>query len=149
MRQWKTGVAFLVFFLALAPGLRAQMMSGSTADQPRVFQLKAKNNSFSPFVVIVKQGDRVKLVVTALDRDYGFKLKAFRISQKLKQNVPTTISFTADKVGRFTFRSPTNPPNVALEKAPLLNHWHHEMKGTLVVKGPSQDVPPPPGTQYQ
>jgi hypothetical protein len=149
MRQWKTVVAFLGFFLALAPGLRAQMMAGSTADQPREFQIKAKNYSFSPFVVIVNQGDQVQLIVTAMDRDYGFRLKAFRINRKLKQNIPTTIAFTADKMGKFTFRSSSSPPTVALEKTPLLNHLRHEMKGTLVVKSPSKEALPPPGTQYQ
>jgi nitrous-oxide reductase len=54
-------------------------------------------------VTTVKQGDHVKMVVTALDRDHGFKLEAFDIDQRLKKGEPTTIEFTADKAGTFPF----------------------------------------------
>jgi hypothetical protein len=43
----------------------------------------------------------VKLIVTCLDRDYGFRLEACNIDQRLKERKHTTIQFTADKVGAF------------------------------------------------
>jgi plastocyanin len=38
---------------------------------------------FDPAVVTVKEGDRVKLIITAADHDHGFKLAAYEINQKL------------------------------------------------------------------
>jgi cytochrome c oxidase subunit II len=126
MRQLKTGVALLAFALVAVPGIRAQMSAGSMADQPRVFQIRVQNHSFSPNVLIVNKGDRVRLVVTAVDHDYGFELKAFHINQDLKQGTPATINFSADTAGKFSFR--------------CSGFWrvrYPRMKGTLTVREPS------------
>ena len=104
MRQLKTGVALLALALIAVPAIRAQMMSGSTADQPRVFQVRIQSHSLSPSVLMVNRGDHVRLIVTAVDRDYALELKAFGISQELKKGVPTPINFTAIKTGKFGFR---------------------------------------------
>jgi hypothetical protein len=42
------------------------------------------NYNFTPNVIKVKKGDQVKLVITARDRDHGFKLAAFHIDQRFK-----------------------------------------------------------------
>ncbi|HEY6291728.1 MAG TPA: cupredoxin domain-containing protein [Terriglobia bacterium] len=124
MRQFKVGAAFALFVLALAPALRAQLMQQVVPGEVRVFQITAENYQFSPFTVIVNPGDRVRFVITAVDRDYEFKLKNFDIHEKLKQGVPTTVNFTATDSGKFTFSSP--------------GIIHRDMKGTLVVKGATE-----------
>ena len=135
MRQLKMGVAFVVLMLGLAPGMWAQMMEQVVPGEVRVFHLTARRYQFSPFVVIVKPGDRVQLVITAVDRDYGFDLPVFHIHKKLKKGVPTTIDFTATGPGKFPFSSPD------LERKFLLR----QMKGALVVKGnPNEGAPAPP-----
>jgi hypothetical protein len=45
--------------------------------------MTAANYRFDPNIVSVKKGDRVKLVITATDRDHGIKLAAFHTDQKL------------------------------------------------------------------
>ncbi|HUI41250.1 MAG TPA: cupredoxin domain-containing protein [Terriglobia bacterium] len=135
MRQLKRCVAIAVLMLGLVPGLWAQMMQEVVPGEVRVFHLTARRNQFSPFVVIVKPGDRVQLVITAVDRDYGFDLPAFHIHKKLKQGVPTPIDLTAAAPGKFIFRSPD------LGRKFL----RREMKGTLVVKGnPNESAPAAP-----
>jgi plastocyanin len=64
----------------------------------------AKKYEFNPNVITVRQGDHVRLVITAVDRDHGFKLEAFNIDQKLEKDEPTTIEFIADKAGTFPFQ---------------------------------------------
>jgi len=87
------------------------------------FQMTAKKYQFDPNVVTVKKGERVKLVITALDRDHGFKLEAFGINQKLKKGDPATIEFTADKAGTFPFQC-----------SDFCGFGHGKMKGKLIVE---------------
>jgi cytochrome c oxidase subunit 2 len=85
-------------------------------------KMTAKKYEFEPNVVTVKNGDRVRLVITALDHDHGFKLEAFKIDERLKKGIPTTIEFTADKTGTFPF-----------ECSHFCGVGHGKMKGKLVV----------------
>jgi plastocyanin len=66
-------------------------------------KMTAKKYEFDPNVVTVKNGERVKLVITAVDHDHGFKLEAFKIDVRLKKGIPTTVEFIADKAGTFPF----------------------------------------------
>ncbi len=86
-------------------------------------QVSAKKYQFDPNVITVKKGEHVKLVITAQDRDHGFKLEAFNINQKLKKGVPTTIEFTADKAGTFPFKC-----------SEFCGMGHGKMKGKIVVE---------------
>ena len=121
MRHLKVGFAVVVLALMLATALQAQLTETVTPGQTRTFQISAENYRFSPFNIIVNQGDKVRFVVTASDHDYEFKLKGYDIKQKVEQGVPATIDFTATKAGTFTFNSP--------------GMVHRSMKGTLVVRG--------------
>ena len=87
-----------------------------------VIKMTAKKYEFDPNVITVKNGERVKLVITALDHDHGFKLEGLKIDEKLKRGIPTTIEFTADKVGTFPF-----------ECSHFCGIGHGKMKGKLVV----------------
>lgn len=124
MRHLKVGLALVVFTLILASVLPAQLTETTTPGQVRTFQISAQNYSFSPFNIIVNQGEKVRFVITAGDHDYEFRLKAYDIKEKIQQGVPATIDFTATKAGTFTFSSP--------------GLVHRTMKGTLVVKGLSE-----------
>jgi len=85
--------------------------------------VEAKKYEFNPNVITAKQGDRVRLVITASDRDHGFKLEAFKINQVLKKGKPTTIEFMADKAGTFPFQCSN-----------FCGLGHGKMKGKLVVE---------------
>jgi plastocyanin len=124
MRYLKVGLAAAVLMLSLAPALPAQLNVTPEPGSVRTFQITAENYRFNPFNVLVNQGDKVRLVITAADRDYDFKLKAYDIKQKVEQGVPATIDFTASQAGTFTFDSP--------------GMMHRSMKGTLVVRGVTQ-----------
>ena len=136
MRQVKIGVALIISLFAFGPSLRAQMMKQVAPGELRTFEITAQKYQFTPVVVIVKPGDRVRLVVTAADRDYSFDLPAFHIHKKLRKGVPATIELTATQAGKFPFRSPD------LERKLL----GRQMTGTLVVKGrPEEAAMTPPG----
>ena len=90
---------------------------------PHEIQMTAKKYEFNPSVITVKKGEQVKLVITATDRDHGFKLDAFKINQHLKKGEAATVEFTADQAGEFPFQCSV-----------ICGMGHHRMKGKLVVE---------------
>ena len=119
-------VALGMALIATASVLVAQ---DSAATGP--IQMTAKKYEFDPAVIKVKQGDHVKLVITATDRDHGIKLAAFNVDQRLPKGVPTTVEFTADRTGTFPF-----------ECSVLCGLGHHKMKGQVVVEPSSTSAAP-------
>jgi cytochrome c oxidase subunit II len=117
--------AFLALLVVAASGALAQNpapVAGGTSNV-REIGVTAKKFEFNPNMMSVKQGDHVKLVITALDRDHGFKLEPFNIDVKLKKGEPTTIEFTADEAGTFPFRCSN-----------FCGLGHGKMKGKMVVE---------------
>ncbi len=124
-KTWKHSIP-VIFILVLASlGAVAQETPGAQGTTPAVheIQVTAKKYDFTPNPIRVKKGEHVRLIITATDRDHGFKLEAFNIEQKLKKGVPTTVEFTADKAGTFPFKCSVH-----------CGLGHGGMKGTLIVE---------------
>jgi cytochrome c oxidase subunit II len=98
----------------------------SPFDDPKEFKLTAKKYGFSPDTITVKQGDKVRLTITALDKDHGFKIEAFHVDEKLPEGQPVNVEFTADQAGTFPF---------ACSK--FCGLGHSKMKGKLTVEAAS------------
>lgn len=113
----------LAALLTVLPVMQdAPKTAPSTSDVQEI-QVTAKKYEYSPNPIRVKKGQPVKLIITAIDHDHGFKLEAFHIEQKLKKGVPTTVEFTPDKAGTFPFKCSV-----------FCGFGHGGMKGTLVVE---------------
>ncbi|HUI41249.1 MAG TPA: cupredoxin domain-containing protein [Terriglobia bacterium] len=119
--QTIAGAALALTLVFPVTGLYGQ--ESAPAPEGVAIQVSAKKYEFTPNVITVKQGDHVKLVITATDRDHGFKLAAFHIDQHLKKGVPTTVEFTADQAGTFPFQCSV-----------FCGMGHGRMKGTLQVQ---------------
>jgi cytochrome c oxidase subunit 2 len=115
--------ALVVSLLALVV-FAVPVRMGSASPEPVEIKMTAKKYRFDPKEITVKQGDQVRLIITALDRDHGFKLEAYGINQKLAKGNPTTIEFTASKPGTFQFQC-----------SDFCGLGHMKMKGKLVVEG--------------
>jgi cytochrome c oxidase subunit 2 len=87
------------------------------------FTMTAKNYEFDPSVITVKKGEKVRLFITATDRDHGIKIQGYDIDQVLKKGSTATIEFTADKAGTFEFKCSV-----------YCGMGHRKMKGKLVVE---------------
>jgi cytochrome c oxidase subunit 2 len=92
--------------------------------EPHEIQVTAKKYEFNPNVITVKKGEPIRLVLTALDRQHGFKIEALNIDVTLKKGVPTPVEFTADEAGTFEFKC-----------SKFCGFGHGRMKGKLVVEG--------------
>jgi cytochrome c oxidase subunit II len=114
-------VAFSLLALLMLLAV-ARDSSGATPDAHEI-HMTAKKYEFSPSSIHVKKGEHVKLLITAVDHDHGFKLPAFDIQQDLKEGETTTIEFTADKAGTFRFAC-----------SHVCGFGHRGMKAELVVE---------------
>jgi len=101
----------------------AQTPGPATPAEVRQFTMTARRYQFDPSVITVKKGQLVRLIITAADRNHGFKLEEFGINQLLKKNQPAIIEFTASKAGTFIFRC-----------SEFCGLGHAKMKGKLVVE---------------
>jgi cytochrome c oxidase subunit II len=121
----KTSKIVVVTFslMALFLLLAAPRDSKGAAAGVHEIPMKAKKYEFSPSSIHVKKGEHVKLLITAVDHDHGFKLPAFDIQQDLKEGETTTIEFTADKAGTFRFAC-----------SHVCGFGHRGMKAELVVE---------------
>jgi len=117
MIKLRIGLLALVLVGALA--LMAQDI-GSESDD---IKLTAKRYEFTPNLIRVKKGERVRLVITALDRPHGFKIEAFKVDRKLPKDEEVTIQFTADQSGTFPFQC-----------SEVCGLGHKKMKGELIVE---------------
>ena len=86
-------------------------------------QMTAKKYEFSPSTIRVKTGEAVKLTITSLDHDHGFKIEALHINQKLPKGQPVTVEFTPMQAGTFPF-----------ECSHFCGLGHGKMKGQLIVE---------------
>jgi cytochrome c oxidase subunit 2 len=86
-------------------------------------KVTARKYEFSPNVVKAKKGDHIRLIITTLDRDHGFKVEAFHIDQKLPKSEAVTVEFRADQAGVFPF-----------ECSHFYGLGHKKMRGQLIVE---------------
>ena len=86
-------------------------------------KMTAKKYEFSPDTIKAKKGDHIKLIITSVDHDHGFKLAAFHIDQKLPKGEAVTVEFTADQAGTFPF-----------ECSKFCGLGHGKIKGQLTVE---------------
>lgn len=105
----------------------SQEAGASSEEAPDAIQMTARKYEFNPNVITVKKGQRVRLIITAQDRDHGFQLRDFGINQRLFKGVLTSIEFTAYEVGTFPFNCSVR-----------CGRRHGKMKGKLIVE---EDLP--------
>jgi cytochrome c oxidase subunit II len=108
--------------LALAAFAVLRGIAQDTSPVADGVKMTAVKYNFDPTTVRAKKGEHVKLVITALDRDHGFKLEAFHIEQKLPKGVAVTVEFVADQAGTFPFQCSV-----------FCGLGHKKMKGELIV----------------
>ncbi len=95
--------------------------------ETRSFSLTAKKWTFSPNLITVNKGDKVKLSIKSVDVTHGFSLPEFSVSGNLEPNQTINLEFTADKVGSFSFFCSV-----------FCGEGHGGMKGKLIVQDPNE-----------
>jgi cytochrome c oxidase subunit 2 len=95
----------------------------AAASAPREIPVVAKRFTFEPARVEVKEGERIRLVVTSEDGVHGLEIKKFKVNKKIPRGGDkVTIDFVASAPGEY--------PILCSE---YCGNGHEDMKGTLVV----------------
>jgi len=93
--------------------------TGNTIKESEVkeFQVKAFRFGYSPDIIEVNKGDKVKIIIENTDTLHGIRIPDLGIKGK------DVLEFTADKQGEFTWYC-TN----------MCGQGHMQMQGKLIVK---------------
>ncbi len=77
-------------------------------EEPIVKEIKitAKRFEFIPDPIKVNKGDRVRLLISAIDTTHGFNIDApfLSVNKRLPQGEVVVVEFTATETGSWTFR---------------------------------------------
>ena len=132
MNQSDRNVAVIALLVVIAVTLHNPVWAHLTQDvdpgahtgrDTKEIRVTARKYEYDPAVITMKQGDHVKLIVTAVDHDHGFKIEAFRIDQLVKKGESASIEFNADMTGTFPFQC-----------SHFCGLGHKGMKGELIVE---------------
>lgn len=101
----------------------AKTTQNESTSMVKEFTVVGKNFSFTPSLITVKKGDRVKIIFKNDNGFHDFVLDEFGAVTKQTQSPATELlEFTADKAGSFEYYCSVG------------SHRAMGMKGTLVVK---------------
>ena len=95
----------------------------------REIKVSAKKYEYSPEEIRVKQGERVRLLITATDRKHGFEIKELGIKTELEKGKETVVELTIGKPGTYQIKCSVR-----------CGFGHGGMRAQLVVE-PATEVP--------
>jgi cytochrome c oxidase subunit 2 len=124
----------------VAGGFASPTNSPQTDQNVRIIEVTAKKYEFNPSPIHVKQGTKVQLKITALDRAHGFKINLYPDGSdmkgdpglvftsnedclKIEKGSPEVVEFVAHTPGTYSFKC---CKHCGLD--------HKRMKGQLVVE---------------
>lgn len=131
MNRSDRNVVVMAILVVIAVTLHYPMWARLTQDvdpgthtnrDTKEMRVTAKKYEYDPAVITVREGDRVRLIVTALDHDHGFKIEAYHIDQLVKKGESASIEFNANMAGSFPFQC-----------SRFCGLGHKGMKGELIV----------------
>lgn len=110
MKKYYTGiivVSCLAFICAYSHAAdstadKGLQLSGKVVDGVRVVDVKASRYKYEPDPIVVKLGEKVRVVVTTADVAHGFAVSEFKVNLDVSPGKTETAEFTADKAGEFT-----------------------------------------------
>lgn len=111
----------IVVLIALVGIFAFKSFTGKAIDTPnkdvRVFTVKAFRFGYTPNVITVNKGDKVKIIIDNIDTLHGIRIPDLGIKGD------EVLEFTADKTGEFTWYC-----------ANQCGKGHMQMQGKLIVK---------------
>ncbi|MBI4460985.1 MAG: cupredoxin domain-containing protein [Acidobacteria bacterium] len=111
---------FLAALSAWVGSAAGQEQSGTPTHEIR---MTVKKYEYQPHEIRVKQGERVRLLLTALDRKHGFQIKELGIKTDVEKDKETVVEFVAPQAGEFQFKCSV-----------FCGLGHRRVKGTLIVE---------------
>lgn len=82
------------------PGAK-HLLSGEVKDGIRTIKVNAAKYKFLPDPIVVKSGERVRLVITSADVAHGLAISEFKVNVSVPAGKTETVEFIAGKEGIF------------------------------------------------
>src|SRR3989304_8633464 len=105
MKTWQW--IFLISWVLISVGLLWSRPLGQTQPggdgSAREIAITAKKFSFTPDTINVKQGEKIRLKLTAEDVVHGFSILELGVDETIEPGKETGVEFTADRKGTFRF----------------------------------------------
>lgn len=76
-------------------------LSGKLENGIRIIEVKASRYKFEPDPVVVRLGEKVRLVVTSTDVAHGIAISEFDVKLSVPAGKTESVEFVADKEGSF------------------------------------------------
>ena len=76
-------------------------LSGKTEAGIRVIKIKASKHSFEPEQIVVRLGEKLRLVVTSVDVNHQLAISEFKVNLIVPAGKTESVEFIADKKGTF------------------------------------------------
>ena len=108
---------------SLLAGLTLWHQTGAAQSEVHEIRMTVKKYEYSPAEIRVKQGEKVRLLITAMDRKHGIEIKEFGIKRELEKGKETAVEFEASKAGEFEFHCSV-----------FCGFGHRRVKGKLIVE---------------
>ncbi|MDD5044444.1 MAG: cupredoxin domain-containing protein [Candidatus Omnitrophica bacterium] len=110
MKKYYLATAIFSFMLLIGAGYIASgnaqkedlKLSGEVKDGVRVIEVKASKYKYEPDPIVVKEGERVRIVATSSDVAHGFALAEFKVNLTIDPGKTAVVEFVADKAGKFS-----------------------------------------------
>ncbi|MDW7680513.1 MAG: cupredoxin domain-containing protein [bacterium] len=83
------------------------VLFNSAFTEEKFIEIKAKKFDYDPNIIKVHKGDTVHVRLISLDVTHGFYLDGYDINTSAFPGSDGSLTFIADKTGRFTFRCST------------------------------------------
>jgi len=100
IKYWIVAIILLLAILSPLPAIVY-----AKANTTRDFNLQARAFEYTPSVIVVQQGDRVRLSLTATDVAHGLILDYYDVELTANpREKPATAEFIADRPGKYRFR---------------------------------------------
>jgi heme/copper-type cytochrome/quinol oxidase subunit 2 len=93
-QTFKQGIAVPKESVSSAPRAKSKL---------RVFEIKGENGIISPVNFRVYQNDIINIKLSAIDKDYDFRLEGYNLETKVEKGETKTIEFQALNPGSYNF----------------------------------------------
>lgn len=98
-------------------------LSGELKQGVREVRVEAFRYGYKPSLLVVKQGERVRLRVSSSDVTHGILISEFKVNEVVRKGETKAIEFMAGKKGTFEIHCSV-----------YCGPGHPKMKGQLVVR---------------
>ena len=115
----------------------APLPARPVAPQERIFQIDARQYSYSPSEINVNPGDTVTFELVSTDVVHGLYIDGYGVSVEADPGQTATLTFVADRSGSFRFRCNVTcgamHPFMIGKLTVGANHWLYRGIGLAIV----------------